>query len=467
MTPTEAAADSPTRRRFLRGLGLAVALPAMESLLPGGFAATAKAAARSAGAVGTTATGAPLRMAFFYHPNGVNQKCWWPGGEAGTDFTLNKTMEPLAALKHKIQVIGGLDHINATAGKDGPGDHARASSTFLTGVRVKKTAGADIHAGVSIDQLVARHVGGQTRFPSLELTCDGVRKSGGCDSGYSCAYDYNMSWRSPTLPMSPEPNPRLVFERLFGSGSPGERRANLARRQAQQKSILDFVLDDARDLQGQLASRDRQKLDEYLNGVREIEARIQQAEKLGEPRDPGTDTATPPGVPASHRDHIRVISDMMVLAFQTDATRISTLILAHDGSNRAFPEIGIPEGHHSLSHHQSKEDRLEKYAKIDRFYLEEFARFLGKLDDTKDVDGNSLLHNSMIVYGGGNGDGNRHNHDNLPFILAGNGGGTLNPGRYTKAGAVPMSNVFLSMAERFGVQNLDRFGDSTGRFDSI
>ncbi len=460
-TPTEAPA-SPTRRRFLRGLGLAVALPAMESLLPRGLAAASASA--SASRLGASAAGVPLRMAFIYFPNGANQKCWFPHGE-GADFTFNKTMEPLEALKHRVQVISGLDHINATAGKDGPGDHARASSTFLTGVRVKKTAGSDIHAGVSIDQLAARHVGHLTRFPSLELTCDGVRKSGGCDSGYSCAYDYNMSWRTPTSPMSPEPNPRLVFERLFGAGPAGERRQNYARRQAQQKSILDFVLDDARDLQGQLASRDRRKLDEYLAGVREIETRIQQAETIGEGPDPGGDT--PPGIPAAHRDHIRVMCDMMALAFQTDATRVATLILAHDGSNRAFPEIGIPEGHHFLSHHQSKEDRLDKYAKIDRFYMEEYARFLRKLEDTKDVDGQSVLHNSMIVYGCGNGDGNRHNHDNLPLVLAGNGGGTLNPGRYTKAGAVPMSNLFLGMVDRFGIPGVERFGDSTGRLDTI
>ena len=453
--------DSPNRRRFLRGLGLAVALPAMESLLPRGLAVAASSAAPR---LATSAAGAPLRMAFFYIPNGVNQKCWFPTGE-GTDFQFNRTMEPLEALKHRVQVISGLDHLNATAGKDGPGDHARASATFLTGVRAKKTAGSDIHVGVSVDQLAARHVGHLTRFPSLELTADGIRKSGGCDSGYSCAYDYNMSWRSPTTPMTPESNPRQVFERLFGAGAPAERKRNLARRQAQQKSILDFVLDDARDLRGQLAARDGQKLDEYLAGVREIEARIQQAERLGDGPQPDADT--PAGVPAAHRDHIRVLCDMMALAFQTDATRVATMILAHDGSNRAFPEIGIPEGHHFLSHHQSKEDRLEKYAKIDHFYMEEFARFLKKLEDTKDVDGQSVLHNSMIVYGGGNGDGNRHNHDNLPLVLAGNGGGTLNPGRYTKAGAVPMSNLFLGMTDRFGIDGVDRFGDSTGRFEAI
>ena len=471
MTPTSLPADAiaeqsrlaSSRRRFLRGLGAAVALPTLESLLPGGINAAVAAAARG---MATSPGGAPLRMAFLYFPNGVNQKAWWPKGEPGsTDWELNRTMEPLAALKDRLQVIGGLDHLNATAGKDGAGDHARASSTFLTGVRVKKTSGADIRAGVSIDQLVAKHVGHMTRFPSLELTCDGVRKSGGCDSGYSCAYDYNMSWRTPTLPMAPEPNPRAVFERLFGAGAPAERRANLARRQAQQKSVLDFVMEDARDLGGQLGSRDREKLEEYLNGVREIETRIEQAERLGDGPDPNADI--PVGIPSSHRAHIRLMTDMMALAFQTDSTRVASLILAHDGSNRTFAEIGIPEGHHSISHHQGKAEQMEKYAQIDRFYAEEYARFLAKLDTLKDPDGTSILHNSMIVYGCGNGDGNRHNHDNLPMILAGNGGGTLNPGRYHKANSVPMSNMFLSMADRFGVPGLDRFGDSTGRLDTI
>jgi len=403
-------------------------------------------------------------MAFLYFPNGANQDAWFPKG-LGKDFQLNRTMVPMEPLKDKIQVLGGLDHQHATAGRDGGGDHARASSTFLTGVRIKKTSGADIRAGVSVDQLVARRIGHLTRFPSLELTCDGVRKSGGCDTGYSCAYDYNMSWRTPNTPMAPEPNPRMVFERLFGAGPAGERRKNYAIRQQQQKSVLDFVLDDARELQGRLASRDRAKLDEYLTGVREIETRIQLAERIGDGPDPGGDT--PAGIPATHRDHIRIMTDMMVLAFQTDSTRVATLILAHDGSNRAFPEIGIPEGHHSLSHHQGKADRLEKYARIDLFYMEEYARFLARLDATPDVDGKSLLHNSMIVYGCGNGDGNRHNHDNLPVILAGAGGGTLDPGRFVKAGGAPMSNLFLGMVDRFGITDLDRFGDSTGRLDSI
>src|SRR5437870_2855854 len=273
-------AASLSRRRFLRGVGACVALPAMESLLPNSaLASVAQAAGTAAAPAATAATGAPVRMAFVYFPNGAIQPNWWPTGE-GKDFKLARTLEPLEKLKDKFQVLGGLDHKNATPGPDGAGDHARASGSFLTGVRVKKTAGADIHAGVSIDQIAAQKVGHLTRFPSLELTCDSVRKSGNCDSGYSCAYQFNLSWRSPTAPVAPEPNPRLLFERLFGAGAPGERGDSLDRRRQQQRSILDFVLDDARSLQRQLASRDKQKLDEYLGSVREIEKRIEHAERF-------------------------------------------------------------------------------------------------------------------------------------------------------------------------------------------
>jgi hypothetical protein len=362
-------------------------------------------------------------------------------------------------------VLGGLDHRNATPGPDGAGDHARASGTFLTGVRVKKTSGADIHCGVSIDQIAAKQVGHQTRFPSLELTCDSVRRSGNCDSGYSCAYQYNLSWQSPTTPVAPEPNPRLVFERLFGAGAPGQRRDALKLRQAQQKSVLDFVRDDARNLDDELGNRDRQKLDEYLTSVREIEKRIEAAERFGASPDPAM--ATPGGIPPSFKEHIQLMFGMMLLAFQTDSTRVATFLLANEGSNRAFPEIGIPQGHHSLSHHRSQQDMMDKVAAIDLFYMQQFAGFLEKLDQTKDVDGQSMLHNSMIVYGSGNSDGNRHTHVNLPIILAGGGGGTLTPGRYVKFDGKPMSNLFLSMADRLGVKGLERFGDSTDRITGI
>jgi hypothetical protein len=450
-----------SRRRFLRGVGVCMALPAFESLVsPRALAAFA----RASGSLAATASGMPMRMAFVYFPNGANQPCWWPKAE-GKDFELNRTMKPLEPLKAKIQVLGGLDNLSANAGKDGGGDHARASSTFLTGVRIKKTSGADIRAGISIDQLAAQRVGHLTRFPSLELTCDGVRKSGSCDTGYSCAYDWNMSWRTPNTPMAPEPNPRMVFERLFGDGSPGERSKNFAQRQQRQKSILDAVLEDARDLNGQLAARDLIKLDEYLTGVREIEARIQRCERLGESPDPAV--ATPAGIPSSHREHVRLMFDMMSLAFRTDSTRIATLILAHDGSNRAFPEIGIPEGHHSLSHHRGKKEILEKVAQIDLFYMEEYARFLRGLDDAKESDETSVLDNSMIVYGCGNCDGNRHNHDNLPVILAGGGGGTFTTGRYVKHGSKPLTNLFLSMANRMAISDVKSFGDSVGPLSDV
>src|SRR5881409_1053158 len=291
---------SLSRRHFLRGLGACVAVPAFESLLHAATAAEAKAA----GDLARTATGAPLRMGFVYFPNGAIQPTWWPKGE-GAQFELNRTMAPLEKVKHQLQVLGGLDHVNATPGPDGAGDHARASGTFLTGVRVKKTAGADIHAGVSIDQVAANQIGHLTRFPSLELTFDAVRKSGNCDSGYSCAYQYNLSWRSPTQPVAPEPNPRLLFERLFGVGAPGERRENLQRRQQQQRSILDFVLEDARSLQGKLGARDKQKLDEYLGSVREIEQRIERAESFGATPDPTVET--PGGIPPSFEEYVQIM----------------------------------------------------------------------------------------------------------------------------------------------------------------
>ena len=462
-SPDETAAAQRTaglsRRHFLRGLGACLALPALESSHPFQLLA-AETAARN---LAVTATGAPLRTAFLFFPNGAIPSAWWPEGE-GSDFKLNPTLQPLEQSRKHIQVLGGLDHNCATAGPDGGGDHARGNGVFLTGVRLKKSA-TDIRAGISIDQAIAQQVGHLTRFPSLELTCDSVRKSNACDSNYSCAYVYNISWSSPTTPMTPEANPRLVFERLFGAGARGERAENAKRRQLEQHSVLDYVRDDARRLQSRMSPRDKDKLDQYLTGVREIEARIQKAEQFGPPKDPALDT--PPGIPSDHAEYIQTMFDMMVLAFQTDSTRVATFCLAHDGDNRSFSHIGIPEGHHDLSHHQNNKDRIEKVARIDLWYAQQFAKFLDKLRETKDVDGHSLLHNSMIVYGGGNADGNRHTHTNLPIVLAGGGGGSLTPGRFVKHGGKPTTNLFLSMADRMGVQGLERFGDSTGRLENV
>jgi hypothetical protein len=455
----ENAASGFNRRQFLRGLGACVALPAFASL------SSAKLlAASSAGKLATTTTGAPLRTAFLYFPNGAIPNLWWPKGE-GTDFALSRTLEPLANFRRQIQILGELDDRSATPQDDGAGDHARANGTFLTSVRLKKSA-TDLHAGISIDQVMARSIGHLTRFPSLELTCEGARPGGACDSGYSCAYQYNLSWNSPTTPMTAEANPAQVFERLFGAGPPGQRIENLQRRRQEQRSILDFVLDDSRRMQRRLNPRDNDKLDQYLTGVRELEKRIQNAQKLGDPKDPMVETP-PAGIPTTYGEHLELMFDILTLAFQTDSTRVATLLLAHDGSNRSFAEIGIPEGHHDLSHHFNDAAKIQKVSDIDLWYVTQLAKFLQKLDQTKDVDGNSLLHNSMILYGSGNADGNRHTHVNLPLVLAGAGGGTLTPGRYVRHHSTPAANLFLSMADRMGLENLPHFGDSTGRLSNI
>jgi hypothetical protein len=449
--------DGVSRRLFLRGLGASIALPAFASM------GVPRAVAAEGGGLAATSTGAPLRAAFVYFPNGAIPAAWWPSGE-GTEFQFRKSLQPLEPLRDQIQVMGGLNHRTANGGADGGGDHARANSTFLTGVRLKKSA-TDIRAGVSIDQVMARRVGHLTRFPSLELACDSGRKSGACDSGYSCAYQYNLAWSSSTTPMPPEANPRLAFERLFGTGKPGERRANLERRRREQRSILDFALEDARSMRRRLGSEDGQKLDQYLGGVREIEMRIEKAERFPEVRDPQVET--PEGVPPDFAEYIQLMFDLLILAFQTDSTRVATLMLAHDGSNRSFDHIGISEGHHDLSHHQNRADWVEKVADIDLWYVRQFARFLEKLRATRDADGRSILHNSMIVYGSGNADGNRHTHDNLPVVVAGGGGGTLTPGRYVKHGSKPLTNLYLSMAERLGIRDLKSFGDSVGPLGNV
>lgn len=445
------------RRLFLKGLGAGVALPALETFLPRQLAA-------AEGAMATTASGVPLRTAFLYKPNGMNMEKWAITGTGG-DFTLDATHEPYAKFRDDLHVFGNLEHKNGTAGGDGGGDHARANASFLTGVRPRKTAGADIKLGVSVDQVIANQIGDKTRFSSLELSCDGVRKAGVCDSGYSCAYQFNLSWRSDTTPMTPESNPRHVFERLFGSGSKEDRKKSFDLRNQRQRSLLDFVMEDAKMLNKQLGRNDQLKLDEYMTGVREIERRIEKAERFGLPEIP--DATAPDGVPSNFEDHIRLMMDMLVLAFETDSTRVATFLLAHDGSNRSFKDIGVPDGHHSISHHQNDPEVLEKLAKVDLFYSRQFAYFLEQLKSKKDVDGKSILHNSMVVWGCGLADPNRHSHSNLPLIVAGQGGGTIKTGQHTVlAEPTPMSNVFLSMLDRTGVKE-ERFGDSTGRLSQL
>ncbi|MEM9015624.1 MAG: DUF1552 domain-containing protein [Verrucomicrobiota bacterium] len=446
------------RRNFLRGIGAGIALPTFETFLP------SKLSANEAVRMGVTESGMPLRTAFLYKPNGVNVSKWVCEG-TGRDYKLNETHQPYAKFKEDFHLITRLEHENGTSGGDGGGDHARANASFLTGVRPRKTAGADIKLGVSVDQVIANHLSDQTRFSSLELSCDGVRKSGVCDSGYSCAYQFNLSWRSDTTPMTPESNPRHVFERLFGAGSAAERQQSFAARNEQQRSILDFVMEDARALNKQLGRNDQLKLDEYMTGVREIERRIEKSEKFGLPDAP--EMEMPDGVPGSFQEHVRLMMDMLVLAFETDSTRVASFLLSHDGSNRSFKEIGVPDGHHTISHHRNDPVALAKLAKIDLFYSEQFAYFLQQMKSRKDADGKSLLHNSQVVWGGGLADPDRHRHNELPVIVAGQGGGTIKTGLHTDVGVdTPMSNLFLDMIHRVGIKE-ERFGDSTGQLSIL
>jgi hypothetical protein len=443
------AASGLSRRAVLRGLGTAIALPSLASLRA------------ASGATGGESI--PTRMAFLYIPNGVHVERWRPTGE-GRDFGLGPSLEPVAPFRDQLQLITGLAQRNGTAGPDGAGDHARAAATFLTGVRPRKTAGADIRAGISVDQIAAAAVGGATRFPSLELSCDAARRSGNCDSGYSCAYQFNLSWRSERQPLAAESNPRLVFERLFGAGKGEERKANLAARQRQRRSILDFVVEDARAIHGRLAGDDRRKLDEYLTGLREIERQVARFD-AAPPEVPDLDLSG--GPPPSYADHIGLMADLLVLAFRTDSTRIATFMLAHDGSNRSFPEIGVADGHHHLSHHQGDAEKLEKIARIDRFYAEQFAAILRRFQEIREADGRTLLDHAMLVYASGLSDGNRHRHDDLPVILAGGAGGRLATGRHLKLpGEQPMTNLYLTMLDLAGAPQ-QSFGDSTGPLDAV
>jgi len=401
-------------------------------------------------------------MCYLYVPNGVNMRHWRPSS-AGDSFELNRSTAALADVAGEVSFIEGLRHQNGTSGRDGAGDHARAHATYLTAARPRKTAGTDIHLGVSADQLVAQRIGEATRLPSLELSCDGVRRSGSCDSGYACAYQFNLSWADDDTPVSPEDNPRLVFERLFGDGDHGERTANYQRRQAQQKSMLDFLSEEAKFIDRQLGGDDRQKLDEYFTAVRDIERRIEKSEAYGVPADP--DRPTPPGIPTSYRDHIRLMMDVLSLALETDSTRVASFMLAHDGSNRSFPDIEIGDGHHDLSHHKKNPERLEKIARIDQFYVEQFAYFLKKLKSSVDSEGNSLLDHTMVLYGSGICDGDRHNHDDLPVIAAGGEAIGWKQNKYRRfKGGRPMADLHLDMIRRMGVEE-ESFGDSAGVLD--
>lgn len=399
----------------------------------------------------------PRRMAFVYVPNGANMADWTPK-KIGDEFELPPILEPLKGVQNDLLVLSGLAHDKGRPHGDGAGDHARASATFLTGCKARKTPGADIKVGISVDQVAAQKIGNQTRLSSLELGTDKARLAGNCDSGYSCAYSFNISWKSESTPMPPEVDPRQVFDRLFGNGHSGEMDEARIKRDRYRKSVLDFALDDARRLKADLGYTDRRKLDEYLTAVRELEQRIERANSFASEM---PDYHRPTGVPRSYEEHLRLQFDLLALAFQTDSTRVASYIMAHDGSNRQYPFIGVRDGHHDLSHHGGDEEKKSKIAKINRFHTTQFAYFLQKLKSIPEGEG-TLLDNCMIVYGSGLGDGNRHNHDNLPVLVAGRGGGSIRSGRHVQfERETPMTNLFLSLLDRVGAPT-ERLGDSTG-----
>jgi len=445
-----------SRRTLLRGLGTAVALPFLDSMVPAFAAPSTKAAVF------------PNRLFFTYIPIGAIMEEWFPtGGETGFEF--KRILKPLTAFKDDLCVIGGLDHHTGYALGDGGGDHARAGACYLTGVHPKKTSGADIQAGVSVDQIIAARnsslaAGSQTRFGSIELGCEDSRTVGACDSGYSCAYQNSVSWRTPTSPMPPETNPRTVFERMFGTEDLSVPPDVRARKAAARKSILDFVSDDTRKLEADLGQADRHKIDEYLYAVREIEKRIENAEHDERQFTPSIDK--PVGVPVLFADYLKLMFDIQVLAMQADLTRTATFMIGREGSQRTYDEIGIPEPHHPLTHHRGNKDSIEKVTQINTFHAQQFAYFLAKMKAAKEGDG-TLLDHSMIVYGSGIADGSQHTHNNLPILIAGRGNGAIKPGRFlTYPTGTPTTNLWLTLLDRMDVHP-ESVGDSTGRLEHL
>jgi len=439
---------SLSRRTFLRGAGTAVALPFLDAMVP------AFGAGRAAGK-------APVRMAFFYVPNGIMMDGWNPDYE-GKLGALPRILKPMEPLKDDILLLGNLTHNTGRALLDGPGDHGRCCGSYLTGIQVKKTL-VDIHAGLSCDQIVAKEAGKTTRFPSLEIGLEDARQAGDCDSGYSCAYTNNMAWRSPTQPLPPILDPRALFERLFGDGTVLSPEARLIQAK-ERRSILDFVMGDAQKLQTGLGPTDRRKLDEYLSSIREVERQIEKASKDNAQIDPHMDK--PYGVPADFAQHFKLMTDMVTIAFQADLTRVLTFLVTREGTSRAYREIDIPDGHHPLTHHQGKPELMEKVRQINAYHVQQFATWIARLKSIKEGD-STLLDNSMIVYGAGLSDGNRHLHEDLPTLIAGRGGNYFKPGRrvvFRKE--TPMCNLFLTMMDRMGV-HAEEFGDSTGRLDGL
>lgn len=447
-----------SRRTLLRGLGTALALPAMEAMLPTHLFAAPNAKLEAAATP-------PLRMAFLCVPNGMHMPDWTPSGE-GSEFELPSILDPVSEFKSEMLILSGLTLNGGRALGDGPGDHARSCASFLTSAHPKKTNGADISNGVSIDQAIAELIGTQTRFASLELGIEPSAQSGSCDSGYSCAYSSNISWRTPTTPVAKEINPASVFDRLFGAGTPSEQDQAQSKRTRLKKSVLDFVWDDATQLRKRLGVNDQRKLDEYLHAVRDVERRLVGVPQIdGELADVGN-YPRPVGIPRDMRDHVRLMFDIMTLAFQTDSTRVISFMYVNEGSNRSYKEIEVAEGHHDLSHHGNDSGKQAKISKINHYHVSMLAHLLQRMRSVTEGEGN-LLDHSLVMYGSGLGDGNRHNHDNLPIALFGRAGGRVAPGRHVRYDSeTPLANFYLSAMHMHGSQ-VESFGDSKGQLEHL
>lgn len=438
------------RRTFLRGLGSAIALPLLDAMVPA-LSALANTPAKPA-----------RRLGFVYVPNGVIQDQWVPR-TAGAGFDLSPTLKPLERVKDHLLVVSGLAQKQAESFGDGNGDHARGCASWLNGIHPKRTEGAGVQAGTTVDQIAARELGQLTRLPSLELALESQERGlGSCDNGYACVYINTISWRSPTSPVPMEIHPRVVFDRLFGDGGSADARLAQARRS---RSVLDSVRQEVASLEKSLGASDKTKVNEYLESVREVERRIQKAEaQTGELSLTLPDRPT--DIPEEFAEHMRLMFDLQVLAFQADITRVTSLLIGREQSGRSFPEIGIAEPHHSLSHHRDDPVFIAKKAKIDAYHVQLYAYFLEKLKATPDGDG-SLLDHSVILYGGGLGNPNLHEHSNLPVLLAGSAGGQLKTGRHLACPEnTPMTNLLVALLDKVGVRT-ESLGDSTGRLEHL
>jgi hypothetical protein len=438
-----------SRRTVLRGMGATVALPLLDAMVP---ALTAQ--------VKTPAQGV-RRLGVVYHPNGVIYENWLPKG-TGRDFELSRTLAPLEPFRDQLIIVTNLASHQAEALGDGGGDHSRASGTYLTGVHVKKSDSV-VENGISMDQIAAKALEKETQLSSLQLTADDNSLVGSCDVGYSCAYSSTLSWRTPTLPLMAENNPRVVFERLFGSSDTTDASVR-ASRLRQDRSILDSVTARVKQLQQKLGPSDNTKLSDYLESLRDTERRIQKAEEQSAKE--GPELVQPAGVPDGFEPHVKLLYDLQVLAYQADLTRVITFMYGREQTGRPYPQIGIPEPHHPLTHHQNEPSKMEKCTAIQLYHVALFATYLEKLKATQDGDG-SLLDHIVLLYGGGISNSDRHTHGPLPTLLLGGGSGTLKGGRHLVFPEdTPHTNLQLSLLHKIGVP-VDKLGDSTGQFTEL